>query len=459
MKVERQMIPVEKNKEYTIKIESVTNEGMGVGHIDGFAVFVPNSVREDELKILIVKVNKGYAFGKITEIVSGSPYRVKSPCGVSDKCGGCNLMHIDYNEQLKIKSSIINDCLMRLGGQKDYEFAGIIGMENPYHYRNKLIFPFGTDKNNSPVCGFFAERSHRVIPLTSCLLGDDLHEFVLSEVLSHAKKHNISVYNEENHTGILRRVFIRQGFSKDEAMVVISVNSDGFKKENELGEKLLTNKKIVSVILNINTKKTNLVLGDKNRTIAGKDTISDILCGFEYEISPHSFFQVNPIQTEKLYNTAIEFADLKETDRVLDLYCGIGTISLLCSKYAKEVVGVEIVPQAIEDAKKNALENKVDNAKFLCGAAEDVVPKLLENNEKPNVVILDPPRKGSDEVTLSAIVNAQPEKIVYVSCNPATLARDVKYLTENGYTLNKVKGCDMFPHTTHVECCVLLCHI
>lgn len=457
MKVEKQMIPVEKNKEYTVKIESVTNEGMGVGHIDGFTVFISNSVREDELKILIVKVNKGYAFGKIIEIITPSPYRVKSPCKFSDKCGGCNLMHIDYNEQLKIKSSIINDCLMRLGGQKDYKFSGIIGMENPYHYRNKLIFPFGTNKDNSPVCGFFAERSHRVIPLTTCLLGDSLHEFVLSEVLDHAKKYNISVYNEETHTGILRRVFIRQGFSKDEAMVVISVNGDGFKKQKELSEKLLVNKKIVSVILNINTKKTNLVLGDKNRTIAGKDTISDILCGFEYEISPHSFFQVNPVQTEKLYNTAVDFADIKDTDRVLDLYCGIGTISLLCSKYAKEVIGVEIVPQAIEDAKKNALENNVDNAKFLCGAAEDVVPKLLKNNEKPNVVILDPPRKGSDEVTLSAIVNAQPEKIVYVSCNPATLARDVKYLTENGYTLSKVKGCDMFPHTTHVESVALLC--
>lgn len=451
------MIPIEKNKEYIIKIESVTNEGMGVGHIDGFTTFVPNSVRDDLLTVRIVKINRGYAYGKIVNIISESPYRVKSPCAVSDKCGGCNIMHIDYEEQLNIKASIINDCLTRIGGQDEYEFCGIMGMEHPFHYRNKLIFPFGTDKDKNPVCGFFAERSHRVIPLTSCLLGDALHEFVLHEVLEHTKKYNISIYDEEKHSGVLRRVFIRQGFSKDEAMVVISVNADSLKNQKELGEKLLNNKKIVSVILNINTKKTNLVLGDKNKTIAGKDTISDILCGFEYKISPHSFFQVNPVQTKKLYNTAIEFAQLNKDNRVLDLYCGIGTISLLCSKYAKEVVGVEIVPQAIEDAKKNAEMNHVENIKFLCGAAENIVPELLNNNEKPDVVILDPPRKGSDEVTLSAVVKAKPSKIVYVSCNPATLARDVKYLAENGYKLTKVKGCDMFPHTTHVETVVLMC--
>ena len=452
------MVPVEKNKIYEITIEAVTSEGNGVGHIDGFTVFVPSSVREDVLKVLIVKVNKGYAYGKVIEILKPSPYRTKSRCEVADKCGGCKIMHIDYQEQLNIKAGVINDCLKRLGGQSDYEFLGVIGMENPYEYRNKLIFPFGTDNEKNPVCGFFAERSHRVIPLDRCFLGDDLHEAVLKEVLEHAKKYNISVYDEEKHSGVLRRVFIRQGFFTKETMVVISANATSFKKQKELAENLMKkDSSIVSVILNINTKKTNLVLGDENITIMGKDRISDYLCGFLYEISPHSFFQVNPIQTEKLYNTAVEFAEIKETDRVLDVYCGIGTISLLCSKYAKEVTGVEIVPQAIEDAKKNAIANNVNNAEFFCGAAEDVVPKLLKTGKKPDVVILDPPRKGSDEVTLTSIVKASPDRIVYVSCNPATLARDVKFLCENGYKLTKVKGTDMFPHSVHVECCVQLC--
>ena len=312
------MVPVEKNKIYEITIEAVTSEGNGVGHIDGFTVFVSDSVREDVLKILIVKVNKSYAFGKIAEVLRPSPYRVKSKCSVSDKCGGCKLMHISYEEQLNIKAGIINDCLKRLGGQSDYEFLGVFGMENPYEYRNKLIFPFGTDKEGNPTCGFFAERSHRVIPLDRCLLGDDLHEMVLKEVLEHAKKYNISVYDEEKHSGVLRRVFIRQGFFTKEAMVVISTNASSFKKQKELAENLMKkDSRIVSIILNINTKKTNLVLGDENITIMGKDRISDYLCGFLYEISPHSFFQINPIQTEKLYNTVSVFLSSANSNAVL----------------------------------------------------------------------------------------------------------------------------------------------
>lgn len=451
------MIPVEKNKRYEIEIESVTNDGNGVGHIDGFTVFVPSSVRGDILKILVVKVNKGYAFGKIVGILKPSEYRTESKCKFSEKCGGCQLMHISYEEQLNIKARFINDCIKRLGGQKNYEFLGIDGMENPYEYRNKLIFPLGVDKNKNPLCGFYAERSHRVIPLDRCLLGNNLHENVLKVVLDHIRKYNISIYDEEKHSGVLRRVFIRQGFLTNEAMVVISANADSFKKQKELAERLMEmDKRIVSVILNVNTKKTNLVLGDKNITISGKDIIKDELCGFLYEISPHSFFQINPYQTEKLYNTAVEFADIKNSDIVLDVYCGIGTISLLCSKFAKEVVGVEIVPQAIEDAKKNARVNRIDNVSFLCGAAETVVPELLNRDKKPDVVILDPPRKGSDDVTLSAIVKATPEKIVYVSCNPATLARDIKFLAENGYKLVKVKGTDMFPHSIHIESVALM---
>lgn len=450
------MIPI-KNKEYEIEIENVSSEGNGVGHIDGFTVFVPDGVRGDFLRIAIVKVNKTYAFGKILKIIKPSEYRTESKCRFYKSCGGCQLMHIDYAEQLKIKGDIIRDCLERIGGQKDYNFLGVEGMENPYHYRNKLIFPYGKDKKGKPVCGFFEKKSHRIVPLTSCCLGDELHTKVLNIINEHIKKYNISVYDEETHTGAFRRVFLRQGFSTGEAMVVISVNAESIKKQNELAQKLIDeDKRIKSVILNINTKKTNLVLGDKNITLAGKASISDILCGFKYEISPHSFFQVNPLQTEKLYNTALEFAEIKKTDMVLDIYCGIGTISFLCAEQAKKTVGIEIVPQAIENAEYNKRENGIKNAEFLCGAAENIVPELLKKNEKPNVVILDPPRKGSDEKTLNAITEANPERIVYVSCNPSTLARDAAFLTEHGYKLTKAKGYDMFPHSVHVETIALL---
>jgi len=359
-------------------------------------------------------------------------------------------MTIDYNAQLAFKKNVVRDALLRLGNIESE--PDIIGADSPQRYRNKMVFPFASNGD----WGFYRQRSHDVIPLDDCLLGNSLNAGIMNVISEHIKKNNISVYDEKNHKGIMRRTFLRT--TKDEIMVVISANGDSIPKQDELIKNIISvSPKIASIILNINKKRTNLVLGDKNVTLWGKDVLSAKLCGLSYEVSPHSFFQINPVQTEKLYNKAIEFADISKDDTVLDIYCGIGTISLTAARKAKSVIGVEIVPEAIEDAKKNAKRNSIENAEFYCSAAEDIVPQLLKDNISPDIVILDPPRKGSDEKTLSAIVSAKPKRIVYVSCNPATLARDAKFLTENGYRAEKVTAVDMFPHTVHVESVVRLC--
>ncbi len=445
------MIPVEKNKEYEFIIESVTSEGMGVSHIDGFCVFIPNTVDGDVVLAKILKVKTGYAYAKLSKIIKPSEYRVKAPCPASSKCGGCQLMHIDYKKQLEIKKDIIENALRRIG-KIDVGVSEMIGAPKPYRYRNKMIFPIGIDKNGKKICGFYRERSHDIIPLDDCLLGDEIISKIIKEVMSFIEKYKITVYNEEQHKGIVRRLFIRYGFNTDEMMVVLSINAKTLPHYDEFAKIISSiSPKIKSVILNFNTKKTNAVLGDTNAVIFGNETISDTLCGLKYEISPHSFFQINPYQTEKLYNKALELAEISKNDKVMDLYCGIGTISLCAAKKAKSVIGVEIVEQAILDARKNAEQNGIKNATFYAEDASVLVPKLIEDGEKPDIVILDPPRKGSDEKTLSAIVKAKPERIIYISCNPATLARDLRFLEDNGYKTDYICGVDMFSQTTHIE--------
>ena len=445
------MIPVTKNKEYEFTIESVTSEGMGVSHIDGFCVFIPNTVDGDVVLAKILKVKTGYAYARLSKIITPSEYRVKAPCPASSKCGGCQLMHIDYKKQLEVKKDIIENALKRIG-KIDVGVSEMIGADKPYRYRNKMIFPIGIDKNGKKICGFYRERSHDIIPLDDCLLGDEIISKIIKAVMSFIEKYKITVYNEEQHKGIVRRLFIRYGFNTDEMMVVLSINAKTLPHFDEFAKNISSvSPKIKSVILNFNTKKTNAVLGDTNAVIFGSKTISDTLCGMKYEISPHSFFQINPYQTEKLYNKALELAEISENDKVMDLYCGIGTISLCAAKKAKSVIGVEIVEQAILDARKNAEQNGIKNATFYAEDASVLVPKLIEDGEKPDIVILDPPRKGSDEKTLLAIVTAKPEKIVYISCNPATLARDLRFLEDNGYKTKYVCGVDMFSQTTHIE--------
>ena len=439
-----------------IEITDVTNEAMGVGHFDKMAIFVPRSVRGDVLDVEITKLKKNYAYAKIKNIVSKSNKRCKPPCDAYKQCGGCQLMHMTYDEQLELKKQFIFNSLTRLGGLKNLPEIHMLPASNAFGYRNKMVFPVGKEKNEY-VCGFYKIKSHDIVPLNLCPLGINSGEKIIAALIKYMKECGESAYDEKNHAGTVRRLFIRCAVKTDETMVVISSNSDRLKDEKRLCELIKdAEPSVCSIILNIHKEKTNLVLGRENRTLFGAPVINEQLCGFDYEISPNSFFQVNPTQTEKLYNKAIEFADLNDGDTILDLYCGIGTISLAASRLAKKVIGVEIVPDAIENAKKNAQRNGVENCTFYVGDAQTVVPRLLKDGAPPDKVILDPPRKGSDEVTLASICAAKPKKIVYVSCNPSTLARDLEYLCKNEYQISKICGVDMFANTVHVETIVLL---
>lgn len=446
------MIPVEKNKIYTLKITDVSSDGNGIGHIDGFTVFVPQSVHEDVIECLVVKVRSHFAYGKISKIITPSPYRTNPACSAYKRCGGCQLMHIDYEEQKNIKKAVVDNAFCRIGGFENFKTKEIVGMEVPWRYRNKMVFPVGKDKDGNEVCGFYAQRSHDIMLVEDCLSGAQINKDINAAVLCYMKENNVSSYDEKTHTGIVRRVFTRRAYISGDTMVVLSVNADKIPNQNSLIKKLTQiDKSIKSIILNINKERTNLVLGDKNVTLYGDDFIKDTLLGVEFEISPHSFYQINPVMTEKLYKKTIEYANLSGSESVMDIYCGIGTISLCAAKNARKVIGVEIVEAAIENAKENAKNNKIENAYFYADSAENIVPKLIAGGERPDVVILDPPRKGSDEKTLSAIVDASPKRIVYVSCNPSTLARDARFLCDRGYKLQEATCYDLFPNTVHVE--------
>lgn len=444
------MIIIKLHDRFKTEILSYTQDGLGVAKIDGFAMFVSGGVVGDFLLVEVTKLNKTYGFAKIIEIIMPSKERVVPSCPAFYQCGGCSLMHLSYSEQCHAKYRQIYDALSRIGGiEAPIQFNPAYSQ---FRYRNKMVFPFDERYN----WGFYKGKSHDVVPLNDCLLGDELNQKILNCVKLFFKTQKIPIYNEATHTGILRRVFTRVSAKTSNVMVVISANADRIKKTDVLVSELTKiSDRISSVILNVNKEKNNLVLGNKNITLWGDSTLSDTLCGLDFEISPNSFFQVNHEQTELLYQQVLDYADIKKHDTVLDIYCGIGTISLACAKFAKKVVGVEIVPDAIENAKENANRNGIDNAEFFCAKAEDLVPKLLDDNIQPDIVILDPPRKGSDEKTLSAICEASPRKIVYVSCNPATLARDLKFLSAE-YKVESVSGFDMFPNTTSVEMVVLM---
>lgn len=449
---------IEKNKHYEVEIRDISSDGNGVGIIDGFTVFVPMSAIGDVAEIVVVKVLSHYAVGRIVRLISESYARTEPMCPVFKRCGGCHLQHIKYEKQLEIKKNFIESALSRIGGFEGFECEEVLGMETPERYRNKCIFPIGKGTNSEVVSGFYARRSHEIIPVNDCMVGAEINKDILSAVKEYIDKFNVSVYDENNHSGLVRRVFIRQANSSGEIMVIISINGTELPQKDSFVNMLTRiSDKITSIYVNINKKITNVVLGEKNKLIFGKEVIEDTLCGISFRISPHSFYQINPHMTEKLYLKALEMANITEEDTVLDVYCGIGTISLAAAKNAKFVNGVEIVEQAVCNARENAVNNGIENVRFFADSAENAVPKLIENGETPDVVILDPPRKGSDEQTLKAIVSAAPKRIVYVSCNPATLARDAKLLKELGYMPTRCVGVDMFPHTTHIESCMLLC--
>ncbi len=442
-----------KNKEYIVDIVDIGQGGVGVGKYEGFTVFVEGGLVQDKVKVKINKAKKSYAVGDIVEIIEKSPFRVDRIC--SDKlkdCGGCQIQELDYKKQLEIKTNEVKQVISRIGKLEGVIIYDTIGMDQPQRYRNKAQFPV-QKINNNPEIGFYKKKSHDVIPTDSCVIQHEVNDKIMRIIKTYIQAYNVSIYDEKSHTGVLRHLVTKIGFTTNEVMVVLVANGRKLPYLNELASVLEENVPgFKTLVVNVNREKTNVILGKENRVIYGEGKINDYIGDLVFEISPLSFFQVNPVQTEVLYNKALEYAELKENDTVFDIYCGIGTISLFLAQKATKVYGIEIVEAAIEDAKINAKLNNLDNVEFYVGKAEEVVPKMYKEGKTANVVVVDPPRKGCDEKVLDTIVSMSPDKVVYVSCNPSTLARDLAYLDERGYKTVEIQPVDMFPHTMHVEC-------
>lgn len=475
-----------KNQEVIVTIEDLGNDGEGIGRLDGYALFVKDALPGETVRVKLIKCKKNYGYAKLLEILPPAVPdvgRVQPKCPEARQCGGCTLQHLSYEKQLLFKEKKVYNCLRRIGGVtfgEEIQCLPVIGMDEPWHYRNKAQFPVRMHKSVDgayrPAAGFYAGRTHCVIPVTDCAIQDKCMKQVTESVLSWMEENNIPAYDEKTLGGVVRHIYIRKAFYTGEIMVCLVINKKRLKEDlcRRLTGRLSAIHGMTGIFLNSNTKNTNVILGDDMLLIWGRDYIEDRIGDIRYRISPKSFFQVNPVQTEKLYETALRFADLSGSETVWDLYCGIGTISLFLAKRAKQVYGVEIVPEAVESARENARLNHIDNVAFFCGAAEEVVPRWMEEDavgtgsESPgnsdafstvfraDVVVVDPPRKGCDPILLKTITQMSPEKIVYVSCDPATLARDVKMLLGAGYALKRVQPCDMFPQGGHVETvCVL----
>ncbi len=450
------MSALEKNKNYNIEITGMTHEGQGVGRINGLAVFVDGVLEGEQAEIKIIKLNKSYAVGKLINILKTSPDRATPFCGAYKRCGGCSLQHMDYKAQLAFKTKLVRDNLERIGGISGVIVHDTIGMNVPMNYRNKAQFPVAA-VNGSVVTGFYAARSHDVIDSEECGIQDVISDRIRKIVGHFITEKGIPAYDEKTGRGLIRHIMTRVGFNTGEVMVVLVINGSSLPYANELVGLLTCDVPgIKSIYLNINTKSTNVILGDKNILLYGSETITDTIGRYRFKISPHSFFQVNPVQTEVLYGKALEYAGLTGTETVFDLYCGTGTISLFLSEKAAKVIGVEVVEAAISDARENAGINGVTNTEFFVGEAEKVVPELYGRGIRADVVVLDPPRKGCDESLLQLLADMQPDRIVYVSCNPATLARDLKFLAGHGFSVIEAQPVDMFPWTGHVETVVLM---
>lgn len=449
-------VPVKKNKEYLVEIIDQGFEGEGIAKIEGFTIFIEGAIKGEKCRILIVKVTSSHAFGKLVEILEKSKYRVEPDCATYKRCGGCNLRHIDYEETLNIKQNTVQNLVNKTLNNK-IKVEMTVGMGNPYNYRNKAQYPVGFDKSGEPVMGVYAKRTHEIIPMRNCMIQNPVSEKIANVVLGFFIKNNIPIYNEKNGEGLLRHIVIKVGIKTHEIMCILVLNKKELKKEKELIKVLIREfPEIKTIVKNYNMKNTNVILGNENEVIYGDGYIYDELGDYTFKISPLSFYQINPIQTEALYNIAIEMADLKKTDTLFDLYCGIGTIGIFASPYVNKVYGIEIVKQAIEDAKENANINNIRNIEFFAGDVEKVFENVLkEHNVKPDVIFVDPPRKGLDKHTIENILNIKPEKIVYISCNPASLVRDLKLLEES-YEIKKIQPVDMFPFTSHVECVSVL---
>lgn len=443
-----------KNKEYVVDIVDIGQGGVGIGKYEGFTVFVEGGLIQDKVKVRINKSKKNYAVGDIVEIIEKSPFRVDRICSDDLKdCGGCQIQELDYNKQLELKTNEVKQVISRIGKLENVEIHETIGMQSPCRYRNKAQFPI-QNINGSTAIGFYKKKSHDVIPTDMCVIQHDINDKIIKIIKTYIQAYNVSIYNETTHTGVLRHLVTKVGFTTNEVMVVLVANGTNLPHPNELASVLKENiPGFKTLVLNVNKAKTNVILGKENKVIYGNGKINDYIGDLVFEISPLSFFQVNPVQTEVLYNKALEYAELKENDTVFDIYCGIGSISLFLAQKATKVYGIEIVEDAIKDAKINAKLNNLNNVEFYVGKAEEVVPKMYSEGKTANVVVVDPPRKGCDEKVLDTIVSMKPDRVVYVSCNPSTLARDLAYLDERGYKCVEIQPVDMFPHTMHVECC------
>ena len=448
-----------KNDLVTLEIEDCGIDGEGIGKADGFTVFVKDAVIGDTVTAKIIKAKKNYGYGRLMEVLKPSPYRVEPKCEFARQCGGCQLQALSYDQQLVFKTNKVKGHLERIGGFTDIPMEPIIGMDELFHYRNKAQFPVGRNKEGKIVTGFYAGRTHNIIENRDCALGVAENKEVLDRVIAHMEKYGIEPYNEATGKGLVRHVLIRYGYFTKEVMVCLILNGNKIPKEEQLVKSLCEIPGMTSITINVNKKHSNVILGEEIRLLWGQEYITDRIGDISYQISPLSFYQVNPMQTQKLYAKALEYADLHGQETVWDLYCGIGTISLFLAQKAKFVRGVEIVPAAIENAKENAKLNGLENTEFFVGKAEEVLPReYKKNGVYADVIVVDPPRKGCDETLLETMVEMNPERIVYVSCDSATLARDLKYLCERGYELRKVCPVDQFGMTVHVETVVLLSH-
>ena len=442
-----------------VTIEDLSEEGTGIGKFEGMTFFIKDAVIGDRVRAKIMKLKKTYGFARLMEVLTPSPDRVEPLCPVARQCGGCQIQAMSYEAQLAFKTRKVESNLKRIGKFEEIPMESIIGMEDPFHYRNKAQFPFGKNRDGKIITGFYAGRTHSIIENTSCHLGKEVNEEILEKILAWMNAFHVEPYNEATGKGLMRHSLIRCGFRTGEIMVCLVINGRKIPGEEALVDSLKIIPGMTSISLNVNKEKTNVILGREVINLWGRPYIEDYIGEVKYQISPLSFFQVNPVQTERLYGKALEYAGLTGEETVWDLYCGIGTISLFLAQKARKVYGVEIIPDAIEDARRNASLNGFTNTEFYVGKAEEVLPEKYEKEGvRADVIVVDPPRKGCDETLLSTMVKMQPERIVYVSCDSATLARDLRYLCDNGYELKRVCPADMFPQTVHVETVVLLSH-
>ncbi|MGG0717933.1 23S rRNA (uracil(1939)-C(5))-methyltransferase RlmD [Robertmurraya massiliosenegalensis] len=448
----KRTLPVQKNEYIDVIFEDLTHDGAGVAKVEGYPIFVPNGLPGEKAQIKVIKTNKGYGLGRLIELYEKSPYRVEIPREELHKYGGCQLEHISYEGQLKYKENQVKQVLTRIGKLENVVVHPILGMDNPWHYRNKALVPVG-EKDGKLIAGFFKPRTHEIVDTDESLIQIPEINEAVQVVKEICARFHIPAYNEETHKGVLRHIMARFGQQTGELMVVLVTRSLEIPNREQLVEEIVSRlPHVKSIVHNVNSKRTNVILGDKTKVLWGSEVIYDYIGDVRFAISALSFYQVNPVQTKVLYDKALEYASLSGSESVIDAYCGIGTISLFLAQKARKVFGVEVVPEAIEDARKNAALNGIENAEFETGEAEAVIPRWYEEGNKADVLVVDPPRKGCDEALLQTIIDMKPKKVVYVSCNPATLARDLRILEDGGYKTVEVQPVDMFPHTTHVEC-------